>query len=59
MPPAVATTRSFVFWVSTSSGAGNLLRFGLAEGLVGLQRGSAYLLTRLTPASLSPTSLSR
>lgn len=57
-PPAVATALNFAF--RAGSGEGNLLLFGLAVGvvliLVGLQRGSAYLLARLTPVAVSPTS---
>ncbi|OWP63134.1 HPP family protein [Hymenobacter amundsenii] len=66
-PPAVGTALSFAF--RAGEGEGNLLLFGLAVGLVVvlvlLQRGSGYLLGRLTPASapqrgaidpISPTS---
>lgn len=49
-PPAVATALNFAF--RAGSGEGNLLLFGLAVGLVvvlvGLQRGSAAVLARLT-----------
>ena len=49
-PPAVSTALNFAFRAGT--GEGNLLLFGLAVGLVlvllVVQRGSAYLLGRLT-----------
>ena len=57
-PPAVGTALSFAF--RAGQGEGNLLLFGLAVGLVVvlvlLQRGSVYLLGRLTPASPQPIS---
>jgi CBS-domain-containing membrane protein len=60
-PPAVATALNFAF--RAGSGEGNLLLFGLAVGLVVvlvvLQRGSTYLLSRLSKASVpSPAPLS-
>lgn len=52
-PPAVATALNFAF--RAGSGEGSLALFGLAVGLVlvllAVQRGSAYLVRRLTPAS--------
>ncbi|RZL06739.1 MAG: HPP family protein [Hymenobacter sp.] len=52
-PPAVATALNFAFRAGT--GEGNLALFGLAVGVVlvllAVQRGSAYLLRRFTPAS--------
>lgn len=49
-PPAVSTALNFAFRAGT--GEGNLLLFALAVGLVlvllAVQRGSAYLLSRLT-----------
>ncbi|MFD2784498.1 hypothetical protein [Hymenobacter rubripertinctus] len=59
-PPAVGTALSFAF--RAGQGEGNLLLFGLAVSLVVvlvlLQRGSGYLLARLTPPppTASPTS---
>ena len=60
-PPAVATALNFAF--RAGSGEGNLLLFGLAVGLVVvlvvLQRGSTYLLGRLSKAAVpSPAPLS-
>jgi CBS-domain-containing membrane protein len=50
-PPAVATALNFAF--RAGAGEGNLALFGLAVGLVlvllGVQRGSAYLVRRFTP----------
>lgn len=52
-PPAVATALNFAFRAGT--GEGNLLLFALAVGLVlvllAVQRGSAYMLRRLSPAA--------
>ena len=52
-PPAVATALNFAFRAGT--GEGNLALFGLAVGLVlvllAVQRGSAYLVRRLTAAA--------
>jgi CBS-domain-containing membrane protein len=52
-PPAVATALNFAFRAGT--GEGNLALFGLAVGLVlvllAVQRGSAYLVRRFTPAA--------
>lgn len=52
-PPAVATALNFAF--RAGSGEGNLLLFSLAVGLVvvlvAVQRGSAYVLARLTRPS--------
>jgi CBS-domain-containing membrane protein len=49
-PPAVATALNFAF--RAGAGEGNLALFGLAVGLVlvllGVQRGSAYLVRRFT-----------
>ena len=51
-PPAVATALNFAF--RAGSGEGSLALFGLAVGLVlvllAVQRGSAYLVQRFTPA---------
>jgi len=51
-PPAVATALNFAF--RAGSGEGSLALFGLAVGLVlvllAVQRGSAYLVRRFTPA---------
>ena len=53
-PPAVATALNFAFRAG-GAGEGNLLLFGLAVGLVlalvAVQRGSAYVLGRLTSAA--------
>jgi len=52
-PPAVATALNFAF--RAGSGEGSLALFGLAVGLVlvllAVQRGSAYLVRRFTPAA--------
>jgi CBS-domain-containing membrane protein len=52
-PPAVATALNFAF--RAGAGEGNLALFGLAVGLVlvllAVQRGSAYLVRRFTPAA--------
>jgi CBS-domain-containing membrane protein len=52
-PPAVATALNFAFRAGT--GEGNLALFGLAVGLVlvllAVQRGSAYLVRRLSTAA--------
>ncbi|MBR7719814.1 HPP family protein [Hymenobacter properus] len=56
-PPAVATALNFAF--RAGAGEGNLLLFGLAVGLVlvllAVQRGSAYVLGRLTRAASLPS----
>ncbi|SNR59206.1 MULTISPECIES: HPP family protein [Hymenobacter] len=57
-PPAVSTGLNFAF--RAGSGEGNLLLFGLAVGLVVVlvivQRGSTYILSRLTRTTTPTTS---